>query len=455
MNRTAALIVLAIGFAGLLLAMGIAQVSDSIAGERNLVAPAQTPALIARGAYLARLGDCAACHSIPGKPAYSGGLRMGIPIGAIYTSNITPDSKNGIGRMSLDDFDRALRFGVAEGHSLYPAMPFTSYYNTRPEDVAALYAYFKNAVPPAAVSNRPNDIVFPLSMRWPLTFWRWFFAPKPKAFVASTGMDSQLAQGAYFVEGLGHCGECHTPRAVTMQVKATTPAGGTAYLSGAVIENYFAPSRRNSGPGTLGAWSEEELAQFLETGANAQGIAFGSMSDVIIHSTQYMTPADALSTAKYLKFLRSPGEEPAARFAYDPLEHLALKNGDASKPGARIYLDNCAACHRPDGVGYERVFPSLAGNPVVQAGNARSLISIVLEGSQTPRTARTPAQFTMPRFAWRLSDKDVADVVNFIRTCAGGPACPAPPADVTKSRESLQPRQASTRAPEKGSHCLW
>jgi mono/diheme cytochrome c family protein len=448
MKWKAALIVLTIGFVGLLLAMGIAYVSDRSAGQKNLVAPAATPELIARGAYLARLGDCAACHSVPGKPAYSGGLRMGIPIGAIYTSNITPDSSNGIGRMSLKDFDRALRFGVAEGHSLYPAMPFTSYYNTRPDDVAALYTYFKYGVPAAAVPNRPNDVVFPLSMRWPLTYWRWFFAPTPKPFVASAGLDSQLSQGAYFVEGLGHCGECHTPRAVTMQVKATTPAGGAAYLSGAVIENYFAPSLRNSGPGTLGAWSEEELAQFLKTGANAQGIAFGSMSDVIIHSTQYMTPADALATAKYLKSLRRPGEEPAARFTYDPTEHLELKNGDASKPGAMIYLDNCAACHRPDGIGYEQVFPRLAGNPVVQAENPRSLISIVLDGSQTPRTARTPAQFTMPRFAWRLSDKDVAEVVNFIRTSWGNNASPASSADVAKIRKSLQPRVASTRPPE-------
>ena len=437
MTWKAALTVVAMGFAGLLLAMGVAYLSDSSAGEKNLVAPAATPAVIARGAYLARLGDCAACHSIPGKPVYSGGLRMAIPIGAIYTSNITPDSKNGIGRMTLDDFDRALRFGVARGHSLYPAMPFTSYYNTRADDVAALYTYFKYGVPAAAVPNRPNDIVFPLSMRWPLTFWRWLFAPAPKPFAASAGMDSQLSEGAYFVEGLGHCGECHTPRGLAMQLKATTPAGGAAYLSGAAIENYFAPSLRNGGPGTLGAWSTQELAQFLETGANAQGIAFGSMSDVIIHSTQYMTPADALATAEYLKSLRSPGENLAARFAYDATEHLALKSGDVSKPGARIYLDNCAACHRPDGVGYELVFPRLAGNPVVQA-DPRSLIAIVLEGSQTPRTAHTPAQFTMPRFAWRLSDRDVADVVNFTRSSWGNNASTVTSADVAKSRESLR-----------------
>jgi len=447
MKWKVALIVVAVGLAGLLLAMGIAHISDSRAGEKGLVARAPTADLIARGAYLARLGDCAACHSVPGKPAYSGGLRMAIPIGAIYTTNITPDPENGIGRMSLDDFDRALRFGVAEGHSLYPAMPFTSYYSTRPEDVAALYIYFKNAVPPAAVPSRPPDIAFPLSMRWPLTFWRWFFAPAPKPFASPPGTDTQVSQGAYFVEGLGHCGECHTPRGLAMQMKATTPAGGSAFLAGAVIENYFAPSLRNGGPGTLGGWSEEDLAQFLETGANAQGIVFGSMTDVIIHSTQYMTPADALATAKYLKSLVN-SDEPATGFTYDAIEHLALKTGDASKPGAMTYLNNCAACHRPDGVGYEEVFPRLAGNPVVQTDNPQSLIAIVLEGSQTPRTARTPAQFTMPRFAWRLSDKDVADVVNFIRTSWGNRATSVSPAEVAKSRESLQLRQASTMVPQ-------
>jgi alcohol dehydrogenase (quinone), cytochrome c subunit len=441
--KKAGLTILALGLVGLLVAMGVAHLSDRSTGEKNLIAPAATPALIARGAYLARLGDCAACHSVLGKPAYSGGLRMAIPIGAIYTTNITSDPNNGIGRMSLDDFDRALRFGVAEGHSLYPAMPFTSYYNTRPDDVAALYAYFRYAVPGAAIPNRPSDILFPLSMRWPLTFWRWLFAPRPQPFVASPGTDPALSQGAYFVEGLGHCGECHTPRAVTMQVKATTPAGGSVYLSGAVIENYFAPSLRSSGPGALADWSAEELAQFLETGANTHGIAFGSMTDVITHSTQYMTPADALATAKYLKSLSNPGDEPATRFTDDASEHLALKNGNASKAGARLYLDNCAACHRPDGVGYEQVFPRLADNPVVQALNPRSLITIVLDGSQTPRTARTPAQFSMPRFAWRLSDRDVADVVNFIRTSWGNRASPVSPADVARIRESLPVRQAS------------
>jgi mono/diheme cytochrome c family protein len=419
-------------------AMAVSYVSDHRAGEKGLTALAPTAAIIARGGYLARLGDCAACHSVPTRPAFSGGLRMRTAIGAIYTTNITPDVRHGIGRFTLADFDRALRFGVAKGHTLYPAMPYTSYYNTKPEDVAALYAYFKYAVSAASVPNRPTDIVFPLSMRWPLTFWRWLFAPRPSPFASVPGMTTEVAKGAYFAEGLGHCGECHTPRGILLQVQAARAADGPAYLSGAVIENYFAPSLRSDGPGTLGEWSGEEVTQFLLTGGNTHGIAFGSMTEVITHSTQYMTSEDALATAKYLKTLGLPNAAPESRFVYDATEHHALKSGDASKPGAMLYLDNCAACHRPDGMGYERVFPRLSGNPIVQAANPLSVVSIVLEGSRTPRTGAAPAQFTMPGFAWRLSDQDVADVVNFVRTSWGNQAAATTVDAVSRTRSSVR-----------------
>jgi mono/diheme cytochrome c family protein len=399
-------------------AVAISAVGDHLAGEHAAAMPARSAALIERGAYLARLGDCEACHSISGQPAFSGGLRMQTPIGAIYSTNITPDDTDGIGRFSLADFDRALRYGVANGHSLYPAMPFTSYYNTRPEDVQALYAYFQYAVAPAHVPNRYSDIPFPLSMRWPLTYWRWFFASRPVPFRAPADEDAALAQGAYFVDGLGHCGECHTPRNVFMQLTAVTRSGGPAYLRGAVIETYFAPSLRSDGPGSLQDWSEEQLTQFLRTGANSRGIAFGSMSDVIVHSTQHMTETDAKATAHYLKSLDT--ENTAERpYTYDSSTSQSLRKGDASMEGASVYLDSCAACHRPDGHGYERVFPALAGNPVVEAQNADSIVSIILRGSQTPRTAQTPAQFRMPGFAWRLSDVQVMQVTNFVRSSWG------------------------------------
>jgi alcohol dehydrogenase (quinone), cytochrome c subunit len=417
----------------LVAAMATAFVGDRLAGDPVTSTPARTAELIDRGAYLAKLGDCAACHSIPDRPAFSGGLKMVTPIGAIYSTNITPDTSYGIGRFTFADFDKALRYGVAEGHSLYPAMPFTSYYNTRPDDVQALYAYFKYAVAPAKIPNHSSDIPFPLSMRWPLTYWRWLFASKPAAFVAAAGLDAAQVPGAYFVEGLGHCGECHTPRNAFMRLKAVRRADGPSYLTGAVIESYFAPSLRSDGAGSLRDWSEEELVQFLRTGTNTRAAAFGSMSDVIIHSTQFLSEADAKSTAQYLKALDRPDRGGQA-FAYESKSDQALKAGDASAEGALVYLDNCAACHRPDGRGYQRVFPALAGNPAVEAENPDSVISIIFRGSVTPRTPQTPAQFTMPGFAWRLSDIEVLQVANFVRSSWGNRGPQVTLSDVTHLR---------------------
>jgi mono/diheme cytochrome c family protein len=426
------------GLAGLVGLAGAARWSDAHAGAAahalasSVDASAQT---VARGAYLARLGDCAACHSLPGKPAYAGGLRMMTPIGAIYTSNITPDREHGIGNYTLADFDRALRYGVARGHTLYPAMPYGAYARTTPEDVAALYAYFMHAVAPAPTPSRAVDIPFPLSMRWPLTLWRWTFAPAPQPF-APAGTDAVLARGAYIVEGLGHCGDCHTPRGPGLQVKAFDRAGGAAYLSGAIIDGWHAPSLRNGGAGTIGAWSEADIADFLLTGTNRHGIAFASMSEVVGNSTQYLSAEDAAAVARYLKSLSdaSQGDTDHGRWAYDPATANALRSGDARARGAMLYLDNCAACHRPDGKGYEGVFPALAGNPAVSGAPPDSVIRIVLEGMTTPRTAATPARFTMPAFARRLSDQDVADVASFVRAGWGNRAGAVQASEVRRLR---------------------
>jgi alcohol dehydrogenase (quinone), cytochrome c subunit len=431
MSRGGLLVVaVAVMLVMLALVAGISRWSDSMAGENAAFYAAQASrlsgnidhGLITRGEYLAKLGDCAACHSIAAGPPFSGGLRMALPIGAIYTTNITPDKTYGIGRFTLADFDRALRFGVANGHTLYPAMPFASYAIITREDVTALYAYFEFGVSPASVANKKSDIVFPLSMRWPLTFWRWLFAPQPKPFDGTAFTDAAVARGAYFVEGLGHCGECHTPRGVALQVKAQSGRDGVEFLRGGPVENWYAPSLRSGGPDTLAEWSEAQISQFLQSGANHSGIAFGSMSEVIVNSTQFLSAEDSAATAKYLKTLQDPPASARPRFAYDERTDRELASGAAQKRGALLYLDNCAACHRPDGRGYEGVFPSLAGNPVVEADNPLSLVSIVLSGSTTSRTSMTPAQFAMPAFAWRLTDQDAADIISFIRSSWGNDA---------------------------------
>ena len=392
-------------------------------------------ALIKQGEYLARAGDCVACHTAKDGKPFAGGLPMETPIGLIYSTNITPD-KSGIGAYSFDDFDKAVRHGIAKnGDTLYPAMPYPSYARVTETDMQALYAYFMKGVKPVAQENKAVDIPWPLSMRWPLAMWRWTFAPAVADFTPVTGQDPVVSRGAYLVEGLGHCGACHTPRALTMQEKALGAGDSSAFLSGsAPLEGWIAKNLRGDHKDGLGSWNEEQLVQFLKTGRSDRSAVFGGMSDVIVHSMQYMSEADLTAIARYLKSLPAVDATDTPH-QYDPAVADALWNGDDSKRGAAVYIDNCAACHRTDGHGYTRVFPALAGNPVLQSADPTSLIHIVLKGGTLPATHTAPSTFTMPAFDWRLSDQEVADVVNFIRTSWGNKAGEVKAGDVKVLRE--------------------
>ncbi|MCP1513789.1 cytochrome c [Pseudomonas rhodesiae] len=392
--------------------------------------------LIKQGEYLARAGDCVACHTAKGGKPFAGGLPMETPIGVIYSTNITPD-KTGLGDYSFEDFDKAVRQGVAKsGSTLYPAMPYPSYARVSESDMQALYAYFMKGVEPVAQENKDSDIPWPLSMRWPLTAWRWMFAPAVEDYQAKAGTDPVISRGAYLVEGLGHCGACHTPRALTMQEKALNAQDGSAFLSGsAPLEDWIAKSLRGDHKDGLGSWSEEQLVQFLKTGRSDRSAVFGGMSDVVVHSMQYLSQDDLTAIARYLKSLPAmdPKDQP---HQYDKQVAQALWKGDDSQRGASVYIDNCAACHRTDGHGYTRVFPALAGNAVLQTADATSLINIVLNGGTLPATHTAPSTFTMPAFAWRLSDQEVADVVSFIRGSWGNQGAPVKASEVADLRKN-------------------
>lgn len=393
-------------------------------------------ALIKQGEYLARAGDCVACHTAKDGKPFAGGLPMETPIGTIYSTNITPD-KTGIAAYSFEDFDNAVRQGVAKsGSTLYPAMPYPSYARVTEADMQALYAYFMKGVEPVAQDNKAVDIPWPLSMRWPLTGWRWMFAPKVEAYQAPAAQDAVVSRGAYLVEGLGHCGACHTPRAISMQEKALSANEGNTFLSGsAPLEGWIAKSLRGDHKDGLGSWSEAQLVQFLKTGRSDRSAVFGGMADVIVHSLQYLSDEDLTAIARYLKTLpaNNPDDQP---HQYDEQVAKALWKGDDSKAGAAVYIDNCAACHRTDGHGYTRVFPALAGNPVLQSEDATSLIHIVLKGGTLAATHTAPSTFTMPAYAWRLSDQEVADVVNFIRSSWGNQASVVKAGDVASIRKA-------------------
>ncbi len=403
-------------------------------------------AQIQRGEYLARAGDCVACHTKAGGQPFAGGLSMATPIGNIYSTNITPDKQTGIGDYSYDDFQKAVRHGVAKnGDTLYPAMPYPSYAVVSDEDMQALYAYFMHGVQPVSQANQDSDIPWPLSMRWPLAIWRGMFAPDVKAFQPIKGQDAVLARGQYLVEGLGHCGACHTPRSLTMQEKALNDSEGSDYLSGssAPIDGWTASNLRGDNRDGLGRWSEDDLVQFLRTGRNDQTAVFGGMTDVVEHSLQHLSPEDATAIARYLKSLgaRDPNQ---VGFKSDDAVAKALWKGDDSKPGASVYVDSCAACHKTDGSGYKRFFPELRGNAVVQAEDPTSLIHIVLSGATLPGVKGAPSSITMPAFGWRLNDQQVADVVNFIRSSWGNSAKQQVSAsDVAKVRKTVPEHQGN------------
>ena len=403
-------------------------------------AAANDDPLVARGAYLAKVGDCVACHSAPkGKP-FAGGLPMTTPMGKIYTTNITPDPDTGIGKWSEEDFEKALRQGVAkDGHNLYPAMPYTSYAKVRDDDVKALYAYFMHGVAPVNQANRPSDIPFPLNMRWPLKFWNMVFLDKD-VYRDKDGKDVAWNRGAYLIQGLGHCSACHTPRGIAFQEKARDESG-SAWLTGGVLDGWFASNLTSEQNVGLGRWSDAELTTFLKTGANAHASAFGSMTDVINHSTQGMSDQDLAAMSAYLKSLPAAGGTNAPAYAYDPKATAALLQHPANDAGAKVYTAYCMHCHGVDGRAFAPLLAPLAGNPNVLEKDASSLINVTLNGTQDLVIQGIPAAYPMPKYAPVLNDQQIADVLTFIRAGWNNGAPAVGTADVAKLRKSTQASQ--------------
>jgi mono/diheme cytochrome c family protein len=389
-------------------------------------------AVIERGAYLAKAGDCVACHTAPNGKPYAGGLAMSTPVGAVYSTNITPDPQTGIGRWTLRDFERALRHGVSrDGHNLYPAMPYPSYAKVRDDDVAALYAYFTRAVPAVRQANRDSDIRWPLNMRWPLALWNLAFLDDA-VYRDKKEQGAQWNRGAYLTQGLGHCGSCHTPRGVAFQEKALDERDD-AYLRGAALEGWFASSLNGDRRAGLGRWSAQELRTFLRTGANGHASAFGSMTDVVNNSTQYLSDADALAIAHYLKSLPAP----RAASAPAPDSHKPALSAQALS-GARVYGEYCLHCHAADGRGTPPLLAPLAANPNLAAPQPASLINVTLNGTRELVIGGLPAPYPMPAFAKVLTDAEVADVVTYLRQQWGEGAAAVSSDDVRKLRKSTR-----------------
>lgn len=345
------------------------------------------------GEYVAKAADCTACHTAPGGAALAGGLRFPTPPGDIYSTNITPDKQQGIGRYTFAEFDRAMRQGIArDGHHLYPAMPYTAYAKMSDKDMRALYDYLLHEVPASSQPNRDSDISWPLSMRWHLGIWNALFHNDDR-YQPDAQQSAQWNRGAYLVQGAGHCGSCHTPRGWALQEQALDQSR-SAYLSGAELDGWFAPSLRGM--------AQDELVALLKTGRSKQGAVVGPMAEVVMHSTQYLSDADLNSIGVYLRSL-------------PPAPASPLPAAAPSAAGAKTYAMYCSTCHGSEGKGDAHVIPALDGNATLTAANPLSALRVVLEGAQTPVTRHGMAQ-AMPGYGWTLDDVQMSELMNYLRS---------------------------------------
>ena len=383
-------------------------------------------ALIAKGEYLARAGDCIACHTAPEGKIFAGGLEMPTPFGTLYTSNITPDRETGIGTWTADQFYATMHTGrFPDGGLLYPAMPFGSYTKVTRADSDAIFAYLQT-IPPVRQPNRPHDLKFPFNNRSLILGWRTLFF-KEGEFKPDPSQSTEWNRGAYLVEGLGHCGMCHT---------AINAFGGSseseAFQGGLIpMQNWYAPSLTSDKEAGLGDWSLKDIADLLKTGVSARGAVYGPMAEVIYNSLQYLSDADIQAMAVYLKSL-AQGSPPAPATSSIPSSEGSL----LLALGKTIYDNQCAVCHGAQGLGKLPHFPPLAGNQSIQMGSAVNPIRMVLNGGYPPGTAVNPMPYGMPPFAQSLSDDEVAAVVTYIRTAWGNRGAPVSARDANTLRSA-------------------
>lgn len=381
--------------------------------------PPITEAQITRGAYLARAGNCATCHTERGGAPYAGGRPLATPFGTVYSSNLTPDEATGLGRWSADAFWRALHNGRSiDGRLLYPAFPYPNYTQVTRADSDALYAYLRS-LPPVKAPNRAHELAFPFSTQPALAVWRALYF-RPGVHRDEPGRTAEWNRGAYLVRGLGHCAACHEARNLLGASQGLELAGGLMPL-----QNWYAPSLRDPHEAGVSDWSEQEIVGLLRTGMTPKGSVMGPMADVVYRSTQHLSEADLRAMAVFLKSLPLAGSRPP-----EPARATSTRLAQ----GAALYARHCAACHGEQGEGVPGVYPRLAGNRAVRMAEPANVIRVIAKGGFLPATAGNPRPFGMPPFAHLLSDDEIAAVATYVRDSWGNRASVVEPHVVGRLR---------------------
>ena len=382
--------------------------------------------LVERGAYLAKAGNCVACHTQRGGAAYAGGLGVVTPFGTVFASNLTPDPDNGLGTWSANDFWRAMHNGRSKsGRLLYPAFPYTSYTQVTRQDSDALFAFLRS-LPPVAQAAPAHDLQFPFQSQAALAVWRALYF-SPGVFQPDNSRSAEWNRGAYLVQGLGHCSACHSPRDALGGIgKGLDLAGGQIPM-----QNWYAPSLTSPHEASVASWDKAQIVSLLKTGVADNAGVSGPMGEVVLRSTQYLRDDDLNAMAQYLKELpthESETPDPATQPA-------AYRPGPAqTAAAAKLYEQNCAQCHGDQGQGVPKAYPALAGNRAVTMAATENVIQMVLRGGFAPATEGNPRPYGMPPFMLTLSDEEVAAVVTHIRTSWDAQASPVSALQVQRVR---------------------
>lgn len=370
-------------------------------------------ALLNKGEALVAIGDCEVCHTRPGGSAFAGGLRLPTPFGAIHSTNITPDPKTGIGRWSEAAFTRAMREGLdRNGNHLYPAFPYDHFTKITDDDIKAIYAYLMTLTPVAAVIPE-NELIFPLNYRFVMAAWNLLFLT-PGSFIPNPSKNSKWNRGAYLVEGLAHCGACHTPRNLAGAEKRNQP------YAGGEVDEWYAPALNLASPAPI-PWSEEALVNYFLDGRDKHhGIAAGPMT-AVANNLATLSEYDASAIAAYILSFQDHSNvkeraESALIFAAErefggastPTGgQLSAGSDTALERGYKRFTAVCANCHR---AGSQTT--ALALTSSVNALSPHNLIQVIDKGLKPPNGA---ADHSMPAFGGALSDADLADLVTFMR----------------------------------------
>ena len=361
-------------------------------------------ATLERGRLLAAVGDCAVCHTAPGGATNAGGLAMQTPFGTLYSSNITPDPKTGIGSWSYPAFERAMRDGISrDGKNLYPAFPYTAFRNINDADMQALYAYLMSQIP-VSQPAKVNDMQFPFNMRPLMAGWNALFLRKGEIQVQPQRSE-QWNRGAYLVNGLGHCAACHSPRNLMGAEK-----GGENFLAGGMVDGWEAPALNGLSKSPT-PWTEDQLFTYLSSGySDAHGVAAGPMGPVVSELAK-LPKADIRAMAVYLASLDGTAQAQARSstqtVAQPSITEVSLSNG------RRVFEGSCQGCHA-DGLGPKLfgVSPSLAPNTNLHSTLPDNLLKVILQGISNPAT---PDLGYMPGFKDSLSNRQIAELTAYLR----------------------------------------